>query len=128
MDTMKRFYETTFIVNSYLEDPQIETIITKVEDTIVKNGGLIKLFDKIGRKRLTYPIKKKNNGFYCYILFESTAEVITKIERIYQLEENILRYLTIVLDKKALAHRMKEPGKPGAEVEPSQRTTKVEGK
>jgi small subunit ribosomal protein S6 len=128
MDSMKRSYETTFIVNSYLEDPQIEAIITKVEDTIVKNGGLIKIFDKIGRKRLTYPIKKKNNGFYCYILFEATAEVITKVERVYTLEENILRYLTIVLDKKALAHRMKDQVKPSVEAEPTQNATKEEVK
>ncbi len=103
MDTSKRIYETTFIINSYLEDPQIEAIINSVEETIKKNGGIIKVFDKIGRKRLAYPIKKKNNGYYCYIVFESTPDFISKLERFYKLEEGILRYLTIALDKKALA-------------------------
>ena len=107
MDTPKKIYETTFIINSYLEDAQIEAIITKVEDTINKNGGVINVFDKIGRKRLAYPIKKKNNGYYCYIVFESTPDSIAKLERVYQLEEGILRYLTIALDKKALAAHAK---------------------
>jgi small subunit ribosomal protein S6 len=107
MDTPKKVYETTFIINSYLEDAQIEAIITKVEETITKSGGVINVFDKIGRKRLAYPIKKKNNGYYCYIVFESTAEFIAKLERFYQLEEGVLRYLTIVLDKKALAAHAK---------------------
>jgi small subunit ribosomal protein S6 len=120
MDTIRRNYETTFVVNSYLEDAQIEAIITKVEETITKNGGVVKVFDKIGRKRLTYPIKKKNNGFYTYILFESTPEITAKIERIYQLEENILRYLTIVLDKKGLAFRFKEVENRKNEVKPTE--------
>jgi len=103
MDTPKKVYETTFIINSYLEDAQIEAIITKVEETITKGGGVINVFDKIGRKRLAYPIKKKNNGYYCYIVFEATPDFIAKLERFYQLEEGVLRYLTIALDKKALA-------------------------
>jgi small subunit ribosomal protein S6 len=120
MDTIRRNYETTFIVNSYLEDAQIEAIITKVEETITKNGGVIKIFDKIGRKRLTYPIKKKNNGFYTFILFEATTEITAKIERVYQLEENILRYLTIVLDKKAIAYRLKEAENRKNEAKPAE--------
>jgi small subunit ribosomal protein S6 len=116
MDSMKRYYETTFIINSYLEDPQIEAIISKVEETITKNGGMIKVFDKIGRKRLAYPIKKKNNGYYCFVLFESAPELITKLERYYQLEENVLRYLTIFLDKKSLAKRLETYEKTNVEV------------
>jgi len=107
MDTPKRVYETTFIVNSYLEDAQIESIIKKVEETLTKNEIQINVFDKIGRKRLAYPIKKKNNGYYCYIVFESTPDFLTKLERVYQLEEGILRYLTIVLDKKTIAAQKK---------------------
>jgi small subunit ribosomal protein S6 len=108
MDTSKRVYETTFIINSYLEDTQIESIISKVQDTLAKNSIQINVFDKIGRKRLAYPIKKKNNGYYCYIVFEATPDFITKLERVYQLEEGILRYLTIVLDKKAIAAQNKK--------------------
>lgn len=107
MDTPKRVYETTFIVNSYLEDAQIESIIKKVEETLTKNEIQINVFDKIGRKRLAYPIKKKNNGYYCYIVFESTPDFLTKLERVYQLEEGILRHLTIVLDKKTIAAQKK---------------------
>jgi small subunit ribosomal protein S6 len=108
MDTPKRVYETTFIINSYLEDAQIESIISKVEDTLNKNSVQINVFDKIGRKRLAYPIKKKNNGYYCYIVFEATPDFISKLERVYKLEEGILRYLTIALDKKAIAAQNKK--------------------
>jgi small subunit ribosomal protein S6 len=97
---MKKFYETAFIVNAGLDDEQIEITIKQAEDLIVKNGGEIVNIDRIGRRRLTYPIAKKNNGFYTAIEFNAEGRIIEKIERFYQLDENILRYLTIQLDKR----------------------------
>lgn len=103
---MKRIYETTFIVNAGLDDPQIDTVIEKVKDVIVKNGGEARDVFKWGRKRFTYPIRKKNNGFYTVIEFAAPGDTIAKLERHYQLDENIIRYLTIQLDKKALKARV----------------------
>ena len=97
-----RIYETTFIVNATLEDLQIDVIIEKVKEMIIKNGGEIRALEKWGRKRLAYPVKKKNNGFYMFIEFSAPGDVIAKLERYYQLEEQIIRYLSIQPDKKAL--------------------------
>ena len=98
----KRIYETTFIVNAGLDDPQIDAVIDKVKELIVKNGGEVRDLLKWGRKRFVYPIKKKNNGFYTVIEFVGPGDAIAKLERHYQLEEHIIRYLTIQLDKRAL--------------------------
>ncbi len=98
-------YETTFIVNASLDDPQIDAVIEKAKDVIVKNGGEIVEIFKWGRKRFAYPIRKRNNGFYVVVVFRGSGELITRLERHYQLDENILRFLVIVLDKKALQAR-----------------------
>jgi small subunit ribosomal protein S6 len=103
MDTRKRTYETTFIINASLEDTQVDAVIGRVQDTITKNGGAIKALDKWGRKRLAYPIRKKTNGFYVNIEFEAPSTLLSQLERSYQLDEMILRYLTIQLDSKAVA-------------------------
>jgi small subunit ribosomal protein S6 len=95
-------YETTFIVNATLEDTQVDVIIEKVKELITKNGGQILAAEKWGRKRLTYTIRKKNNGFYMFFEFKAPGDAIAKLERHYQLDEQILRYLTVKLDKKAL--------------------------
>jgi len=105
MPDVKRVYETTFIVNASLDDHQIDAVIEKVKDLITKNGGEIREFVKWGRKRFAYPIKKKNNGFYVVIEFSAPGDVIAKLERHYFLDENILRYLSLVLDKRALKAR-----------------------
>lgn len=98
-------YETTFIVNVSLDDAQIGVVTEKVKDFIVKNGGAIRELVQWGRKRFAYPIQNKNNGFYVVIEFSAPTDFIAKLERHYFLEENILRYMTIVLDKKALKAR-----------------------
>ena len=103
----KKLYESTFIVNAALDDAQIDAVIEKVKDLISKNGGEMRDLAKWGRKRFVYTIKKKNNGFYVVCEFNATGDIIPKLERHYQLDENIIRYLTIALDKKALQSRIK---------------------
>jgi len=103
----KKLYESTFIVNAALDDAQIDGVIEKVKDTIAKNGGAVRDLAKWGRKRFAYAIRKKNNGFYVVCEFDAAGDLIPKLERHYQLDENIIRYLTIALDKKALQSRIK---------------------
>lgn len=105
MPDSKRVYETTFIVNASLDDHQIDAVIEKVKDLIIKNGGEIRELVKWGRKRFTYSIKKKNNGFYVVIEFSAGGDIVAKLERHYFLDESILRYLSLVLDKRALKAR-----------------------
>jgi small subunit ribosomal protein S6 len=119
MDRAKQTYETTFIVNASLDDAQIENVVARVQDTITKNGGEITSLNRWGRKRLAYSINKKTNGFYVNIEFKAPGTLLALLERSYQLDEMILRYLTITLDSKALAARAVPPAPPPAESQPA---------
>jgi small subunit ribosomal protein S6 len=98
-------YETTVIINAALEDSQIEAVFTRAQEQITKNGGEITALNNWGRKRLVFPIKKKNNGYYYNIEFRGPGSIVKQLEHSYLLEEQILRFLTIRLDKKALKAR-----------------------
>lgn len=100
-----KVYETTFIVNATLDDSQIDQIVEKFREFIVKQSGEMKVLDKWGRKRLSYPIQKKNNGFYVASEFTAPADTIGKLERYFALDDNIMRFLTIQLSEKALRAR-----------------------
>lgn len=97
-------YESVVILNAALEDEQIDAALQSIEDTIKSNGGEITDVEKWGRKRLAYPIKKGKSGYYTVYRFTAPTDSISKLERIYRLDENVIRYLTIVLDKHALEH------------------------
>jgi small subunit ribosomal protein S6 len=102
-----RLYETTFIVNASLDDTQVDAVIGRVQDVIIKNGGTANALNKWGRKRLAYSINKKTNGFYVNVEFTAPAPLLASLERAFQLDEMILRFLTLQLDQKALAARAK---------------------
>ena len=122
MDT-QRIYESTVIINASLDDTQVENVVTRISETITKNGGGVNAINKWGRKRLAYPINKKTNGYYVNYEFTGPSALIAALERSYQLDEMILRYLTIVLDTKALAAKAAAAAAavvvPAAEVAPA---------
>lgn len=98
--SVRRLYETTYIINAALEDADTEAIVKRVSDYIVDHGGQIVEVNKWGRRRLAYPIKKKYNGYYVYCCFESPSNTIPLLERFFVLEDNVLRHLTMQLDPK----------------------------
>jgi len=98
----KRTYESVVIINATLEDDQIEATLARMQETITTHGGEIIELDKWGRKRLAYPIKKAKSGYYSVFRFTATTDLIAVLERNYRLDENVIRYLTIQLDKFAL--------------------------
>lgn len=97
-----RNYESVVLINAALEDEQIEATISRILEVITTNGGEIIEADKWGRKRLAYPIKKAKSGYYLVLRFKAPTELISTLERNYRLDENIIRYITIALDKNAL--------------------------
>jgi small subunit ribosomal protein S6 len=107
----KSHYENVVIVNATLEDEQVESIINHIQETIRINGGEITDVEKLGRKRLAYPIQKSKSGFYIIFRFIAPSNLIVKLERMYRLDESIVRYLTVTLDKRALEHLAKVKAK-----------------
>jgi len=98
----KRVYESAVLINAALDDETIKNLISRFKETITTNGGEILEIEDWGRKRLAYQVKKSKIGYYAVFRFNSPPDLIPKIERNYQLDENILRYLTITLSKEAL--------------------------
>lgn len=103
--SLRRVYETTFIVNAALEDQDIDAVVSKVTNYIENHGGEVKEIDKWGRRRLAYPINKKYNGYYVHIIFETMPTTVPILERFMVLEDTILRHLTLLLPKKLRDHR-----------------------
>jgi small subunit ribosomal protein S6 len=99
---IKRVYESAVLLNAALEDEVIKNIIGRIKETISTNGGEIREIEDWGRKRLAYIVNKSKIGYYIFFRFNALPDLIPKLERFYQLDDNILRYLTVKLTKEAL--------------------------
>ncbi len=95
-------YESVIIFNATLEDPQVDSILSSLEEQMSANCVEITDIEKLGRKRLAYPIQKGKSGFYVIYRFISPREYVTKFERTLRLDENVIRFLTIKLEQKDL--------------------------
>ena len=97
-------YESAVMINAALDDDQIDVEVSRLTDNIVNFGGEIIDVEKVGRKRLAYVVNKSKIGYYAIFRFNAPSNIVAKLERSYSLNDNVLRFLTIVLDKDALEY------------------------
>lgn len=100
-----KLYETTVVIDGNLDDETTQAVIAKVKSLIASLGGDIKNILEPGRKKLAYKIGKRSIGYYVHIEFTAPPTAIAELERQYRLNEQIIRYLTITLDKRLLEIR-----------------------
>ena len=104
-------YETVFIMTPVLSEEQTKEAVNKFKSLLKDNGAKIIHEEHWGLRKLAYPIQKKTTGFYHLIEFEAEGNVINDLEVNYRRDERILRYITVALDKHAVAYNEKKRSK-----------------
>jgi len=124
---MLKQYETVFIATPVLSDAQMKEAVAKYTKLIADNGGEVVYEEDWGLKQLAYPIQHKTSGFYYLIEFKADPQFVATLETQYHRDERIIRFLTVALDKNAVAYSEKRrAGKaakaaaPAAEVKPEE--------
>jgi small subunit ribosomal protein S6 len=104
-------YETIVILDSLLSIEDIDRIVNRIKDIIEGEKCKIIQVDKWGKRRLAYDIKKKQYGFYVSVILEGHGKISAMLEREYNFNDNILRYLTYCFDKNKVKIWQKEKEK-----------------
>lgn len=117
MASNKHTYELTYIVNSVISDEQVKDMVSRVTAYVKENAGEIIEVDEWGARRLAFPIQKKRNGYYVNMYFKAPGELIPRLERAMEIDDNILRYLTLRMDPKMVRHYEATKSKRAAEAE-----------
>ena len=104
---MLKQYETVFIATPVLSDAQMKEAVAKYTDLITANGGEIVYQEDWGLKQLAYPIQHKTSGFYYLIEFKADPQFVATLETQYHRDERIIRFITVALDKNAVAYAEK---------------------
>jgi len=92
-------YEHTFITKQDLSESQSKKLINKYQEIIKKNSGKVLKTEEWGLRNLTYQIKNNKKGYYFHIKFEGIGKTIEELEKAENIDEMLLRYLTIKVKK-----------------------------
>jgi small subunit ribosomal protein S6 len=104
---MSNQYETVFICTPVLSEPQVKEAVKKFRTIITDLGGDMIHEESWGMKKLAYPIQKKSTGFFHLFEFIADPSVIAKVETDFRRDEKIIRFMTVKLDKYAIAYSTK---------------------
>ncbi|ANV98206.1 30S ribosomal protein S6 [Helicobacter enhydrae] len=90
-----KHYETMFILKPTLTEEEIKAKIEFYKEAITKNGGAIETCLDMGMRNLAYEIKKNKRGYYFVIYFKAEPALILELERLYRINEDVLRFIVI---------------------------------
>jgi small subunit ribosomal protein S6 len=98
---MSKQYETTLILTPVLTQEELKDLVKNYTEFLKTNGAEIVFEEYWGLRQLAYPIQKKTTGHYYTIEFKVpvAGDLIERLELNYRRDENVLRYLTVLLDK-----------------------------
>ena len=99
-----RNYETVFIVTPVLNESQVQETVEKFTQVLKENSADIINQENWGLRKLAYPIQKKNTGYYFLVEFTGSGNIVDVLELAFRRDERIIRFLTTVLDKNAVAY------------------------
>ena len=88
----RRLGEPDIALDDGVEDHLLE-VIAQFGELMTNNGATVEKVDEWGKRRLAYPINFKNEGYYVLVNFTAAPEFPRELERNFEINENIMRYL-----------------------------------
>ena len=102
MEKVINSYETLFIVDVENGEEAAKASVAKFTDIIAKNAEIVEVSDW-GKRRLAYLINDKPEGYYTVVTFKSEPAFPAELERLFNIDEKVMRSLVLRLEYEAVA-------------------------
>lgn len=106
--TLKRLYETMYILRPDLPDQDADAAIAKYQDFLVQQEAEDITIQHRGRRRLAYDIKGHREGIYIQLNYVAIPKTIETLEKSMRLGDDVIRYMTIKLEPEAKEENAEE--------------------
>jgi small subunit ribosomal protein S6 len=91
-------YEVALIIRSDVEEDAQQSLIERLSEILTAQGGQVDNVETWGRRRLAYPIRKVNEGYYYFIQGQFDSAVLPELDRTAKLSEDIIRHMVVRMD------------------------------
>lgn len=103
-----RKYETFVIIDPDISEEERNPVIERIKDLISKENGFLVMVDVWGMRKLAYEINKKPRGYYLRIDFCGAGPLVDEMERFFRIDDRVMKYMTVMLDREADLEKIKE--------------------
>ena len=104
---MSRRYELTVIVNTQAPDGAVDNIVARFDRLVSEGGGRSVEVVRLGSRKLAYEIGKQQRADYTFVRFEASPEILPEVDRMFKLDESVLRHM-VVLDESVVEEEPEE--------------------
>ncbi len=88
-------YETIFVTDPTLTEEEIDELVKGYEGLVTSAKGKVLKVERWGKRRLAYPIVRREEGIYVLMVVEIPPPMVKELERRYRMNDRILRHLTV---------------------------------
>ena len=101
MEKVINTYENLFIVSLANGEAAAKETVNKFTTLIANNAEIVEVADW-GKRRLAYLINDEAEGYYTVVTFKTASDFPAELDRLFNIDENVMRAMTIKLDMKAI--------------------------
>ena len=101
MEKVINSYENLFIVSLANGEDAAKETVNKFTTLIANNAEIVEVAEW-GKRRLAYAINDENEGYYTVVTFKTASDFPAELDRLFNIDENVMRAMTIKLDVKAI--------------------------
>ncbi|HPS69999.1 MAG: 30S ribosomal protein S6 [Candidatus Cryosericum sp.] len=103
-----REFELMYVVDGTMPEEEAAKVAEGVQSFVSSHGTIVKI-DPWGRRRLAYPIKKKQDGYYWVVTFEVEPEAVDVLKQQLRVNESILRWIVTRVEHRRARKAAAEP-------------------
>jgi len=96
---MNRIYELMFIVRPDMTEEDQDKLISTLETAVTSSGGQVRGMEKMGKRRLAYPVRRFHDGMYMLLTFEGSGGLVHELERRLRVNEPVIKFLSVRIDE-----------------------------
>lgn len=101
MEKVINTYENLFIVSLANGEEAAKETVNKFTTLIANNAEIVEV-NEWGKRRLAYLINDEAEGYYTVVTFKTASDFPAELDRLFNIDENVMRAMTIKLDVKAI--------------------------
>jgi len=91
-------YESVIILDPNVTDEEQQGLLAKFKETFTGNGGNVVHEAPWGRRKLAYPVKKRDYGIYHLLYLDHAPKALGELERVLRYDDNVIKWMTVTVE------------------------------